>query len=53
MFASEWKNANITKGLTGTKGEVVEYSWNTRELPENINTFSSCKFAGTYFQVTL
>jgi len=53
MFASEWKNANITKGLTGTKGEVVEYSWNTRELPENINTFSFCKFAGTYFQVTL
>ena len=52
IYVSEWQNANIQEGLTEVKGEVVEHSHSTRELPKDISTFSFCKFAGTYFQVS-
>ena len=51
IYFSEWQNANIREGLTEVKGEMVEHSHSTRELPKDIGTFSFCKFAETYFQV--
>lgn len=52
IYFSEWQNANIREGLTEVKGELVEHSHSTRELPKDIGTFSFCKFAETYFQVS-
>ena len=52
IYVSEWQNANIQEGLTEVKEELVEHSCSTRELPKDIGTFSFCKFARTYFQVS-
>ena len=52
IYVSEWQNANIQEGLTEVKEELVEHSRSTRELPKDISTYSFCKFARTYFQVS-
>ena len=51
ILPSEWKNPNHQKGLVGVKGAVIEHTPSIRDLPRKIDSFSFCKFAGTYFKV--